>query len=1066
MSNFLLKFMNRSAKNTLWGHAFLGRSKSMAAICLLLCFGATPTLLLAQKTTIFTEANLHYKRGLDLYEKGVYALAQGEFERAIQQVRPAAEPESKLLRGRAELYYAKSAVRLGQPNAEQLILDFIRNYSPEPLAVAAIYEMGNYYFAAEDYERSAKFYNMLNAGDVTSAQRSEVAFKKGYSLFVRRDFKGAKQAFSGIREEQGEYYLPTNYYYGMIAFFENDFDEAVKSFQRVEKSQQYAQYVPYYLVQIYSAQKDYDKVITYGEKLAIDSKVKNYREINQLVGQAYFEKKDFEKAERFLSVGAEGNNRMREEDFYQLGFCQHRLGKYKEAAENLQKLNTSQSKMSQNALFMLGDCYLKLGDRNAARTAFGSASRMNADPSVQEDALWNYAKLSYELKFTQDAVNILEGFSASSKYYNEAQNLLGDVLLQTRNYEEALSIIGKMGNKTPKIREAYQKALVYRGIQLMQENKANEAQSYFQRSLSDALNAEARAIAQYWLGEIEHQQKDYAQSVNYINQFLTFAKTARGALPNESSVHTGNYLQGYNYLKQKNYTSALQFFTDCVNGIKSDNANLYSDFVKQNVIGDATLRAADCHFKRNQYNEALKLYDEAIAKQYSGFVYALYQKGIIQGLRNNNVDKIIALEKLAEQYPNSEFTPMALLEVGVTYQQTGKLDRAAQTLNKLVQQYKRSPMVNQAYLRLGLIATNQGNSEQAITYYKAVFSNNPTAQEARAARDRLEDIYVNDLGKPDDFFAFMRSTGYSVDNAKQDSISFRAAETQFEQGNYEKAIPNYTTYISRYPNGTNILQAYYNRGDAYANLQQYDNALSDYEQVVNRGNSRYYARATEKAALIAYNHAKNFQKAMDLYIKMEQAATTDDKRFEAELGAMRSAYRIGNTNVGSDMANKVANNSRATKEQQINANFYIGKIAYDKKDLDRARVALQKAYQGASASEQTDEAGYLLASVRYLQRDLNEALSICEKVSQNATSNFWAAKSTILEADIYAEKGDLFNARAALEAVIDNFKDNPEILREAQAKLEALKQKEAQKSRLDKTKPSNKNPLIEMDKDN
>jgi TolA-binding protein len=249
-------------------------------------------------------------------------------------------------------------------------------------------------------------------------------------------------------------------------------------------------------------------------------------------------------------------------------------------------------------------------------------------------------------------------------------------------------------------------------------------------------------------------------------------------------------------------------------------------------------------------------------------------------------------------------------------------------------------------------------------------------------------------------------------------------------------------------------------------LQKYDNALTDYEQVVGRGTSRFYARATEKGALIAYNHAKNFPKALDLYAKMEQSATTDDKRFEAQLGAMRSAYRVGNTNIVSDMATKVANNSRATKEQQITANFYIGKIAYDKKDLERARVALQKAYQGASASEQTDEAGYLLASVRYLQRDLNEALNMCEKVSQNATSNFWAAKATILEADIYAEKGDLFNARAALEAVIENFRDNPDLLNEAKGKLEALKQKEAQKSRLDKDKPVNKNSLMEMDKDN
>ncbi len=1020
----------------------------------------------AQQTTVFTEANLHYKRGIDFYEKDVLALAQTEFEQVLTLLRPVAEPESKLLRGRAELFYAKAAVRLGQPNAEQLISDYIRNYSPDPLATAAIFEMANYYFNTGNYEKALEFYEMMGDNDVTGDQRTEVTFKKGYSYFLRRQFPAAKQAFLSIKEKEGEYYMPSNYYYGMIAFFENKFDDAIKSFQRVEKSKQYSASVPYYLVQIYFAQKDFNKVIDYGTKLANDPKVRNSREINQLVGQAYFERNDFTNAEKYLSVGAEGNSRMRPEDYYQLGFCQFKLGKFAQAAENLKNLSGTDSKMGQSALLMLGDCALRAGEKADARTAFAGASRMKFDPQVQEDALFNFAKLSYELKYTQDAVGALENIQPTSKYYSEAQTLLGEVLLQTRDYEEALQIIGKIQNKTPKIREAYQKALTYRGLQLMQESKPNDAQSYFQRSLSDAVNSETKAIAQYWLAEIAHQNKDFASSQTYASQFLSYANSSR-SLPDESSTYTGNYLQGYNYLKQKNYQSALQYFQEAINKIKSNDAYIYSDYVKQNVLGDATLRAADCYFKRNQYNEALRLYDEAVSRQYAGYVYALYQKGIIQGLRGSNTEKIIALEKLADQYPNSEFAGAAMLETGMTYQQIGKLDKAAQVLNRFVQQYRgKSDLINQAYLRLGLIATNQGNAEQAIAYYKAVFANNPTAAESKAAAARLEDIYVNELGKPEEYFAFMKTTGYNVDNASRDSISFRSAESQFEQGNYEKAITSYSSYLASYPTGGNALQAHYNRGDAYSNLKQYENALGDYDWVVGRGNSKYYARAAEKGALIAYNQSKNFQKALDLYTIMETSATDENKKFEAALGAMRSAYRVGNSAVLVEMANKVANNTRATKEQQRNANFFVGKNAYDKKEYDRAKTALKKAYEGATASEQKDEAGYLLASCEYFGRNLDVAIDLCEDISKNALSDLWAAKALILEADIYSEKGDLFNARAALEAVIDNFKDNPEIQAEAKRKLEAVKAKEgAKNNNLNNLKP-NKNNTIELDNGN
>ena len=81
--------------------------------------------------------------------------------------------------------------------------------------------------------------------------------------------------------------------------------------------------------------------------------------------------------------------------------------------------------------------------------------------------------------------------------------------------------------------------------------------------------------------------------------------------------------------------------------------------MKKQVLADATLRAGDALFKENNYNSAIKYYDEAINKKYSGYVYALYQKAIIEGLRGNPTDQILALERLTEQYPKSEFSTRA-----------------------------------------------------------------------------------------------------------------------------------------------------------------------------------------------------------------------------------------------------------------------------------------------------------------------------------------------------------------------------------------------------------------------
>ncbi|NJN33427.1 MAG: hypothetical protein HC817_03390 [Saprospiraceae bacterium] len=118
--------------------------------------------VLAQQTTVFTEANLAYKRGMDFYEKGIYNIAQQEFYTALTQLRPVPEPEARLLRGKAELFYAKSAVRAGQPNGEQLMLDYIRTYQPDPLATQASIEMGDYYSIKTNLIRLSSFITLLS----------------------------------------------------------------------------------------------------------------------------------------------------------------------------------------------------------------------------------------------------------------------------------------------------------------------------------------------------------------------------------------------------------------------------------------------------------------------------------------------------------------------------------------------------------------------------------------------------------------------------------------------------------------------------------------------------------------------------------------------------------------------------------------------------------------------------------------------------------------------------------------------------------------------------------------
>lgn len=1016
---------------------------------ILLCFLlSTAAALSAQQTTVYTEANLAYHRGVDFFNQNIYGLAQKEFKAAIEYLRPVNEPEWKAIKTEAELYNAKCAVRLGQPEAEKLALDFLRAHSPSPVASQAALEIGDYYFDQKEYDKAITYYDMAPG---TGKTGDEVQFKKGYSLFITKRFREAKAEFAPLKENtRSEWYYPANYYSGCCSFFEGKYDEALKGFQRCEQNDKYKAVVPYYITQIYANKKQYDQVISYGAAKAQDDNVKNRPELNLIVGQAYFEKGDYKKALPYLEYGVSNGASLRPSDYYQLGYSQYRNGYYKEAAQNLEQLGKQDSLLGQNALYHLGDCYLRTGKKLNARTAFGQAANMNYDKSVQEDALINYAKLSYELKFDRDAIEALQKFQPSSKYYEEAQNLMGLVLLNTRDYDRAVSILENVKTRTPRVNEAYQIVTYNRGIQLYQNGQKEEARRYFNKSLDYPVDKRLAALSSFWMASIANEAGEWNISKQHMASFIGSAKNYND-LPEESSLWMGHYVQGYNHLKLEDHKLSLANFKAAVDGIKKNSNNIQSPLIKTAVLGDAVLRAGDCHFKNKQYADALAYYNEAVNKKYEGFEYAIYQKAMIRGLQGSPLDKAIALENLVNQYPSSRYADEALLELGNTYLEMGKLSEATAPLRKLVSDYQgKSPLVNQAYMQLGLISFRQGKYDVAADYYKRVFSNNPDADQAREAQIALKETY-DEWGRPNDYITFISTIpGYKVSQGTKDSILFQSAEYQYQNRRYQQAVTSFTDYLNQFPNSPNAASAYYYRAESYASddVRKYSQAYKDFAVVVGRGPGKWYARSAERAALLALNTEKNPAQALEYARKWEDAAPNDGSRFQAQLVALEAAYKSGNNSVAvNEYANKVNNSPQASAEQLATANFYLGKLAFDKGDFTRAYPLLEATTENTT-SEHMAESYHLMAQILYRQKKYAEVEDLITGQANKNSAGYddWIARNLILLADVYLDQGDKSSASAALEAVLENYKGgDPGIMNTARQKYNQIESSQPKK---------------------
>src|SRR5258706_3567076 len=244
----------------------------------------------------------------------------------------------------------------------------------------------------------------------------------------------AKPLFNTIRSMKDDpNYLDANYYYGFLSFRDREYGPALESFKIVENEKDYATVVPYYIAQIYYIQGNKVEGLKYAETKLKGSKLQYYDlEMKQMIGHSYFERKEYDKALPYLEdYVSKSTAKVRREDLYELSYSYYKANKLNKAIEGFKQLSGKEDSLSQNAMYLLGDAYLKTNQKANARNAFSFCASNTSNVYQREVSRYNYAKLSYELGYQDVPLTELKKFLAdypNSAYDTQAKELLGSVL--------------------------------------------------------------------------------------------------------------------------------------------------------------------------------------------------------------------------------------------------------------------------------------------------------------------------------------------------------------------------------------------------------------------------------------------------------------------------------------------------------------------------------------------------------------------------------------------------------------------------------------------------------------
>lgn len=980
------------------------------------------------QTSPLIKLNQNYQSGLELLRNEKYVAAAQQFKlveqyRSKTSTQQQSSAELSIIKENAKFYAAVCAIELGNDDAEALFQEFIREYPLNPNTKLAYFHMGKAYFAKKDYAKALEWFNQADPSSLSQKQRVEYQFKQGYAYFEQNDIEKAEPLFEAVKKEDSPFQESATYYFAYINYLNKEYKTALANFEKLKGSPTYEASYPYYITSMYYLDERYDDVIDYAIPVMAKTKQKYEAEMLSLVAASYFSKSEFKNAEKYFALFYEKDQNQTKNNLfvYQYGYALFQNGKYKESVTVLEKLNTDDVYL-QNGMFTLGKSALKLNAKEKARNAFFRASRLDFDKNLQEEAWINYAKLSYELEFNQQALDATQNFLKTfptSKRINEAKTLLGEILLTSKNYQAAIDILDPIPNKTPEAKAAYQKVTYFRGLEFYNERAFPNALSMFLRSGNFQEDSEIYALSIYWMAESMYELRKYGESVKTFEKFLAMEEAKKTEVYNFA-----NYALGYAAFEDEKYVKAANYFERFLKGADKD----------AKTVNDAMLRLADSYFVNKNYGDALSYYNRIISGKQTGEDYALFQRGMIQGLQKQDDAKIGTMQSLLKQFPTSNYADDAGFETAYTYFNKGDFEKSKTDLVGLVAQYPRSSYVPKALLTIGLVQYNQDQDDAALESFKKVIRDYPSTPEAKQSLESIKNIYV-DRGDANGFIAYAATTplgNYST--SEQDNIMFQSANNIYLRGDAKGAYEAINSYLEKFPKPIHDKEAKFIRAESLVKLGRSTEAIQDYDYILNDWTSDYTERSLMSVSKVLMDE-KKYNEAI-VYLKRLETTADYKAHHSYAINNLIKAYTA--LNMPDEMikyADIVKTSEKSSEEEKNSSDLFAGKAYLLKADTTAAIKSFNKVV-ATTKTLAAAEAKYNIAALQYAKGDYKTSQKTCFDLINNMPSyDYWVAKSFILLADNYLALKDKMQAKSTLLSIIDNYEGKDDIVPTAKEKL-------------------------------
>lgn len=957
-----------------------------------------------------------------LYFSGSYYAA----EKAFKELGEDTDALKILDRAEIEAFKVLCAIAIDKVNADGQVKTFCDKYPNAPQQAMVKHALATHYFDRGEYAAALKLFDSINPKHIHSSTVTDFTFRKAYCDLRVGNVNEAIDGFRSVTDrEYGIFTIPATYYLAYSYYIEKDFEEAVPLFEKCVTDQRYSLMARYYAVESMFMLDSFEYVTEKGQELLPELEGDLRSKMAKILSETYYEKGDNERASGYLDLYREGGSEFTRKDYYFSGILSYGLHSYRKAIEEFSHTLGENDELSQNAYYYTANSYLETRNKVAAMAAFKSASEGDFDPVIKEDAMFNYAKLSFDVN--QDIsqfAHYMEVFPRSGKE-DVINGYMAASFLLSKDYRSAVEALSKISRPTVENIVNLQKAAFFRAMQLIENNGYRAAVPLLEQSIENGrYNASLTRLAKYWLAECCYRSEDFERAIT-INA---------GLLDSDEFADTDEYPnaiynQAYSFFKKGDFASAVNWFDSYI-GLPAR---------RKAFDRDAKVRKADALFMQNDYQAAASLYESVY--NVSDEVYPAFQASLAYGLLGNDSKKIALLKQVARDNRSSQLYPKALFELGRTYVQGGKDDEASECFYTLLGMKTDSDYYTKSLLELAMINTNAGKYERAAEYYKTIVSEVPYSEEAVSALSGLESLYQSQ-NKPDEFLAYIEEIGMSdLKTAdEKEMMLFNSAEQLFFAKKDANAIAGLEKYLAAYPEGGKAPKATFYIGEIFKAQGHLEQAADKYMEVMKMDMNDCTEAATSAYAGIQLS-LDHYQQALEAYDALV-SITSGNSRTSAFMGRMRAQYGLKRFDEAIKDAQVVAAASGISEAMEREAQYIMARSYMTSGERDMAMSLFE------SLSENVDdqfgaEAAYLMILDAY---DIGDFTKVEELVYNFADSGseqlYWLAKSFIVLGDAFADRDDMEQAKATFESILEGYEpksDNDDVIGQVNNRLKLIK---------------------------